>query len=101
MSSSDIHSIHQKFRLLPSESRQTVLSCPDGVYVDHLDGSVRFCWVSSPTSQELTRLAQAIARRVGRYFERQGLLERDGEDSYLVPEAVSPKIPWPNYGVIQ
>jgi hypothetical protein len=48
----------------------------DGVYVDRLDGSARFRWVSSPTTQELTQLSQTIARRVGRYLERQGLLER-------------------------
>ena len=52
----------------------------DGVYVDRLDGSVRFRWVSSPTTQELTQLSQTIARRVGRYLERQGLLERDADD---------------------
>ena len=52
----------------------------DGVYVDHLDGSVRFRWVSSPTTQELTQLTQTIARQVGRYLERQGLLERDADD---------------------
>ena len=55
----------------------------DGVYVDRLDGSARFRWVSSPTIQELTQLSQTIARRVGRYLERQGLLERDAENSYL------------------
>ena len=60
----------------------------DGVYVDHLDGSVRFRWVGSPSIQELARLTQTIARRVGRYLERQGLLERDAEYSYLAPEAV-------------
>ena len=37
-------------------------------------------WVRSPTNQELTLLAQTIARRVGRYPERQGLLERDADD---------------------
>ncbi len=37
-------------------------------------------WVRSPTSQELTLLAQTIAQRVGRYLERQGLLERDADD---------------------
>ncbi len=52
----------------------------DGVYVDRLDGSARFRWVSSPTTQELTQLLQTIARRVGRYLERQGLLERDVDD---------------------
>ena len=77
----------------------------DGVYVDRLDGSARFHWVSSPTTQELTQLSQTIARRVGRYLERQGLLERDADDcmdaggratqgavaenSYLTTDAVS------------
>jgi len=62
-------------------------------------------WVRSPTSQELTQLAQTIAQRVGRYPERQGLLERDADDcmdaggratqgavaenSYLASDAVS------------
>ena len=58
----------------------------DGVYVDRLDGSTRFRWVSSPTIQELAQLSQTIARRVGRYLERQGLLERDAENSYLALE---------------
>ena len=60
----------------------------DGVYVDRLDGSARFRWVSSPTTQELTQLSQTIARRVGRYLERQGLLEQDAENSYLTTDAV-------------
>jgi ribosomal protein S27E len=61
----------------------------DGVYVDRPDGSARFRWVSSPTTQELTQLTQTIARRIGRYLERQGLLERDAENSYLTTDAVS------------
>jgi len=52
----------------------------DGVYVDRHDGSVRFRWVSSPTTRELTQLALTIARRVGRYLERQGLPERDADN---------------------
>ncbi len=60
----------------------------DGVYVDRLDGSARFRWVRSPTSQELTQLSQTIARRVGRYLERQGLQERDADNSYLTTDAV-------------
>ena len=58
----------------------------DGVYVERPDGSVRFRWVKAPTSAELTQLAQTIARRVGRFLERQGLLERDAETSYLTSE---------------
>jgi hypothetical protein len=32
---------------------------------------------------ELTQLTQVLALRIGRYLERQGLLERDAENSYL------------------
>ncbi|MCP4128259.1 MAG: IS91 family transposase [Gammaproteobacteria bacterium] len=60
----------------------------DGVYVDHLNGTDRFRWVKAPTSQELTQLAHTIAQRVGRFLERQGLLERDAENSYLASDAV-------------
>ena len=60
----------------------------DGLYVDRPDGTVRFRWVKAPTSQELTQLAHTIARRVGRFLERQGLLERDAEPSYLALDAV-------------
>jgi len=62
--------------------------CLDGVYVDRLDGTARFGWVSSPTTQELTQLSQTIARGVGRYLERQGLLERDAKNSYLAADAI-------------
>ena len=60
----------------------------DGVYVDGADGlSPRFRWVKAPTSAELNHLTHAIARRVGRFLERQGLLERDAENSYLSGDA--------------
>ncbi len=58
----------------------------DGVYVEGADGSVRFRWVRAPTSAELTQLARTIAQRVGRFLERQGLLESDDDNSYLVGE---------------
>ena len=61
----------------------------DGVYVEGRHGTlVRFQWVKSPTSDELSQLTHAIARRVGRFLERQGLVERDAENSYLTGEAV-------------
>lgn len=60
----------------------------DGVYVDRLDGSVRFRWAKAPTSQELTQLSHAIAYRVGRFLKRRGLLKRDAESSYLAGESV-------------
>ena len=60
----------------------------DGVYVERPNGTARFRWVKSPTGQELTQLAHTIAHRVGRFLERQGLLERDAENSYLSGDAV-------------
>ena len=59
----------------------------DGVYVERPDRLLRFRWVKAPASTELTQLAHVIALRVGRYLERQGLLERDAENSYLTGEA--------------
>ena len=55
----------------------------DGVYVERPDGTLRFRWVKAPTSAELAHLTGTLARRIGRYLERQGLLERDAENSYL------------------
>jgi len=60
----------------------------DSVYVDQADGAGRFYRVSAPSGQELTQLAHTIAQRVGRFLERQGLLERDAENSYLAGDAV-------------
>jgi hypothetical protein len=60
----------------------------DGVYVERPDGSVRFRWVKAPTSAELTALAHTLARRVGRYLERRGLIARDAENSYLTLDGV-------------
>jgi ribosomal protein S27E len=59
----------------------------DGVYIDASNGT-RFRWVKAPTSGELTQLAHRIAQRVGRFLERQGLLERDAENSYLASDGV-------------
>ena len=65
--------------------------------------------MKAPTSGELTQLAHTITRRVGRFLERQGLLERDVEAGYLAGEArashreirtsprglnVAPRWPW-------
>ncbi len=61
----------------------------DGVYVDGANGSrIRFRWVKAPTSAELAHLTHTIAQRVGRCLERQGLLERDAENSYMSGELI-------------
>ena len=49
---------------------------------------MRFLRVKAPTKGELTRLTHTIAHRVGRYLERQSLLERDTGNIYLTQEAV-------------
>ena len=61
----------------------------DGVYTGGSNG--RLIWfrqVKAPNRAELTRLTHIIAHRVGRYLERQGLVERDTGNVYLTPEAV-------------
>jgi hypothetical protein len=61
----------------------------DGVYIDSANKShARFRWVKAPTSDDLTHLMHTIAHRVARYLERQGLLMRDAENSYLTAEGV-------------
>jgi len=61
----------------------------DGVYIGGANGHpMRFLKVKAPTKGELTRLTQTIAQRVGRYLERQGLLERDTGNIYLAQESV-------------
>jgi hypothetical protein len=61
----------------------------DGVYIVVAQGTVgRSHWVKAPTTAELNGLMHAVAERVGRFLQRQGLLECDGEQSYLAAEAV-------------
>ena len=60
-----------------------------GVYVEGRHGSLdRFQWVKSPTSEELAQLTHTIARRAGRFLERQGLIESDAENSHLAWDSV-------------
>jgi hypothetical protein len=60
----------------------------DGVYVDQPDGLLRFRWVKEPSRAELARLSHTLAERIARYLERQGLLERDAENSYLAGDMI-------------
>ena len=45
-----------------------------------------FHWVKAPTQEELLRLTHTLSHRVARFLEKQGLLERDVENSYLMFE---------------
>ena len=42
----------------------------------------------APTVAELSELAGTVALRIGRCLERQGLLERDAENSHLVGDEI-------------
>lgn len=68
--------------------RVELLGGDAGVYIERPDGSLRFRWVRAPISTELAGLTQTLARRIGRYFERQGLLERDAENSYFAGDVL-------------
>jgi len=61
----------------------------DGVYTGG-SSSLPICFrpVTAPNRAELTRLTHTIAHRVGRYLERQGLMERDAGNIFLTQEAV-------------
>ena len=58
----------------------------DGVYVGAGDG-LSFRRVPPPTAAALETLVRLISERVGRALERQGLLVRDLEDSFLTLDA--------------
>lgn len=61
----------------------------NGVYVDGANGSsTQFRGVKAPMRNEFTVVAHAIAQRIGRFLERQRLLERDAENGYLAGDAV-------------
>ena len=58
----------------------------DGVYTTNRYGKRRFQYVRAPISDELTGLVHTISHRIAHLLERQGLLERDIEQSYLTLE---------------
>ena len=49
-------------------------------------GKPRFQRVKAPERTELEQLVYTISKRTGRYLERQGLLVRDMDNSYLALE---------------
>ena len=55
----------------------------DGVYTTTPWGKSRFQRTNAPDQQELTELVHTISHRVAGFLEREGILERDEENSYL------------------
>jgi hypothetical protein len=59
----------------------------DGVYTTTPSGKSQFHRTHAPNQEELTEQVHTISHRVAGYFEREGILERDAENSYLNLEA--------------
>lgn len=59
----------------------------DGIYTTTPWGKSRFHHTSAPKQQELMSLVYTICHRVAGFLEREGILERDMENSYLKLEA--------------
>ncbi len=55
----------------------------DGVYTRNKYGKTRFQRTNVPDHQELADLLHRISQRVASFLEREGILERDEENSYL------------------
>ncbi|MCP4769750.1 MAG: IS91 family transposase, partial [Gammaproteobacteria bacterium] len=55
----------------------------DDVYTTNKHDKTVFRRTNGPDERELDQLLHTISRRVAGYLERQGLLERDEENSYL------------------
>ncbi len=55
----------------------------DGVYVSDDSGNFAFHYNKAPTVEQLTEVLHTISQRVASFLERQGLLERDEDNSYL------------------
>ena len=55
----------------------------DGVYQEKHNGQLRFHRVNAAATSELNTLVATISQRVAGHLERQGLLVRDDESSYL------------------
>jgi len=56
----------------------------DGVCVYRDNRSPRFQRVRAPDTSELEELVRLISKRVGRCLQRQGLLEQDAENSWMM-----------------
>ena len=55
----------------------------DGVYTETKYGRTRFRRTNGPEQQELIDLVHTISHRIAGFLEREGVLVRDEENSYL------------------
>lgn len=69
----------------------------DGVYRRDGEDRLQFVSVQAPSTEELKRLVQRIAERIGRSLERSGLITRDIDNAYL---AFDPAEESPMHGLL-
>jgi len=69
----------------------------DGIYRREGEGRLRFVPAPAPSTEELKRLVQRIAERIGRSLERSGLITRDIDNAYL---AFDPSEETPIHGLL-
>ncbi len=55
----------------------------DGVYTQNKHGKTIFQRTQAPSGEELAPLVHTLSGRVAKFLERQGVLERDAENTYL------------------
>jgi len=58
----------------------------DGVYAEDDYGNQRFHRVKAPTHSELNTLVHTLSHRIAHCLQKQGLLERDAENTWLTLE---------------
>jgi hypothetical protein len=58
----------------------------DGVYAEDAYGKARFHRITASAAEELGMRVNRISRRVVKFLERRGFLERDDQSRYLMLE---------------
>jgi len=64
----------------------------DGVYRQKENGRLVFHRVKAPSASELNSLIATISQRIARHLEKQGLLTRDDENSYLTMDGLDENV---------
>jgi hypothetical protein len=60
----------------------------DGVFQQKKNDRLAFHRVNAPSASELNSLVAKISHRIARHLEKQGLLTRDEENSYLMTDGL-------------
>jgi len=64
----------------------------DGVFQQKKNDRLAFHRVEGPSTSELNSLVAKISQRIARHLEKQGLLTRDDENSYLTMDGLDDNI---------